>query len=126
LPRSRSAEIRLANSAHITSDKATDVARVARDFAVPVATVEHLRQSYGGNFVTVLELARQRDGLKRALIDGLPHIEAEVIYAARYEMAASVDDVLSRRTRIRLLTRDGGAACAARVAQLMTEATGVS
>ena len=124
--RSRSAEIELANNAHFTSDEATDAARIARDFAVPVATVEHLMQTYGGNCVTVLELARQRDEWKRTLIEGLPHIEAEVIYAARYEMAATVEDVLSRRTRIGLLTRDGGAACAARIAQLMIEATGAS
>jgi glycerol-3-phosphate dehydrogenase len=57
------------------------------------------------------------------LIDGLPHIEAEVIYAARHEMAATVEDVLSRRTRIALLTRDNGAACAGRVAELMEDAS---
>jgi glycerol-3-phosphate dehydrogenase len=125
LPRSRSAEVVLANSARVTNDKAIDASRIARDFEVPVATAEHLLQTYGGNYVTVLELARQRDEWKRALIDGLPHIEAEVIYAARYEMAATVDDILSRRTRIRLLARDGGVACAARVAQLMAAASGV-
>jgi glycerol-3-phosphate dehydrogenase len=36
-------------------------------------------------------------------------------------MAATVDDFLSRRTRLSLLARDGGASCVARVAQLMTE-----
>jgi glycerol-3-phosphate dehydrogenase len=125
LPRSRSAEIKLTGNAQITDDNAASASLIARDFAVPLATAEHLRQSYGGNSVTILEMVRRRDELKRALIDGLPHIEAEVIYAARYEMAATVEDVLSRRTRIRLLARDGGAACAARVAQLMAETTGL-
>ena len=38
-------------------------------------------------------------GLARPLIDGLPYLRAEVVFAARYEMAQTVDDVLSRRTR---------------------------
>jgi glycerol-3-phosphate dehydrogenase len=50
---------------------------------------------------------------------GLPHIEAEVVYAARYEMTATVEDVLARRTRITLLASDNGRSCAMRVAALI-------
>ena len=78
-------------------------------------------QSYGGNAAAVLELTRRREALKRPLVDDLPHIEAEVVYAARHEMALTVEDVLARRTRIRLLARDGGAGCVARVTQLLAE-----
>lgn len=71
----------------------------ARDFGVPVSAVEHLIQSYGGNYRVLLELTRESEQLKSSLIEGLPHIEAEVVYAARYEMTATVEDFLSRRTR---------------------------
>jgi glycerol-3-phosphate dehydrogenase len=41
------------------------------------------------------------------------------VYAVRNEMARTVDDVLSRRTRARLLARDASAAAADDVAALM-------
>ena len=46
------------------------------------------------------------------------------VYAARYEMARTVDDVLSRRTRARLLARDASAAAAADVAALVADDLG--
>ncbi|MCB0988171.1 MAG: hypothetical protein KDB09_10425, partial [Acidimicrobiales bacterium] len=53
-------------------------------------------------------------------------IRAEAVYAARHEMARSVDDVLSRRTRARLLARDASAAAAEDVAQLIAPIIGLS
>src|SRR4030095_429782 len=94
-------------------------AEEARSFGVDVATLNHLIDTYGGNYRVILELTRESEELRSALIDGLPHIEAEVVYAARFEMASTVEDFLSRRTRIELLSRDHGGACAARVASLM-------
>lgn len=91
----------------------------ARDFGVRVSAVEHLIQSYGGNYRVLLELTRESEQLKSSLIEGLPHIEAEVVYAARYEMTATVEDFLSRRTRLELLARDHGRSCATRVASLL-------
>jgi glycerol-3-phosphate dehydrogenase len=41
------------------------------------------------------------------------------VYAARHEMARTLDDVLSRRTRARLLARDASAAAADDVAALL-------
>ena len=51
---------------------------------------------------------------------------AEVVYAVRAEMARTVDDVLSRRTRARLLARDASAAAADDVAALMAAELGWS
>jgi glycerol-3-phosphate dehydrogenase len=113
------AGLRLAASEQAGGDAKREAERAAIEFDAPVAMVEHLMQSYGGNFRAILEITREAEELKRVLIDGLPHIEAEAVYAARYEMAAKVEDFLSRRTRIALLAPDGGRACAARVADLM-------
>lgn len=91
----------------------------ATEFGVDVVTVMHLMGTYGGNYRVILELTRESEGLKTTLTDGLPHIGAEVVYAARYEMAATVEDFLSRRTRVELLARDHGRSCATRVASLL-------
>jgi len=100
-----------------------EAAAAAREFDIPITTVEHLIGGYGGNYRVVLELTREAEHLKSRLIVGLPHIEAEAVYAARYEMAATVEDFLSRRTRIELLARDRGRSCAERVASLLASET---
>ena len=53
------------------------------------------------------------------LVEGLPYLRVEAVYAARYEMARSVDDVLTRRTRARLLAREASARAADDVAALI-------
>jgi glycerol-3-phosphate dehydrogenase len=106
----------------LAADSASEVIRaapVAREFGVSVFAVEHLIECYGTNYRAILELTRESDLSKSNLIEGLPHIEAEVVYAARHEMAATVEDFLSRRTRLALLARDHGSSCAERVASLL-------
>ncbi|MFN8039211.1 MAG: glycerol-3-phosphate dehydrogenase/oxidase [Acidimicrobiales bacterium] len=88
------------------------------------ATVEHLLTRYGSDARTVLAMVERRPELAAPIVPGLPYLEAEVRYAARYEMARSVDDVLSRRTRARLLGRDDSAAAAPRVAELLADELG--
>jgi glycerol-3-phosphate dehydrogenase len=78
-----------------------------------------LRIRYGGEARSVLALARAEHALGEPLVPGLDYLRAEVIHAVRAEMARTVDDVLSRRTRARLLARDASAAAAADVAVLM-------
>ena len=58
-------------------------------------------------------------GLREPLVPGLPYWRAEAVYAVRAEMARTVDDVLSRRTRARLLARDASAEAADGVAALI-------
>jgi glycerol-3-phosphate dehydrogenase len=57
--------------------------------------------------------------LLEPLVPGLPYVRAEALFAVRHEMATTVDDVLSRRTRSRLLARDDSAAAAEAVAELV-------
>ncbi|MCB1040324.1 MAG: hypothetical protein KDA94_12490, partial [Acidimicrobiales bacterium] len=90
----------------------------------PVTT--HLANRYGGEARTVLALAEADPTLRDPLVAGLPYLRAEAVYAARHEMARSVDDVLSRRTRARLLARDGSAAAADDVASLIAPVLGLS
>jgi acyl-CoA dehydrogenase len=93
--------------------------KLASRFNLPVETIDHLMRSYGGNFRTVLKIALKSGELKLPLIEGLPHIRAEAVYAGRYEMAASVEDFLYRRTRIALLARDHGSECYGVVSEIL-------
>ncbi|MCU1372303.1 MAG: glycerol-3-phosphate dehydrogenase [Ilumatobacteraceae bacterium] len=86
----------------------------------------HLANRYGGEARTVLALAEADPALREPLVAGLPYIKAEAVYAVRHEMARSVDDVLSRRTRARLLARDASAAAAGEVAALIAPVLGLS
>lgn len=86
----------------------------------------HLANRYGGEAATVLALIDEDPDLRRPLVAGLPYVRAEAVYAARFEMARSVDDVLSRRTRARLLARDASAAAADDVAALIAPILGLS
>jgi glycerol-3-phosphate dehydrogenase len=83
-----------------------------------------LAHRYGGDARTVLGLLRTDPDLDRAIVPGLEYRRAEVVHATRHEMARTVDDVLSRRTRARLLARDASAAAAVDVAALMAPELG--
>lgn len=65
----------------------------------------HLEGRYGSLADDVRALIQADPTLGDVLVEGLPYRRAEVVYAARHEMATTVDDVLSRRTRARLLDR---------------------
>ncbi len=78
-----------------------------------------LGRRYGSDGREVVDLERADPSLAQPLVEGLPYTRAEIVHAARAEMATSVDDVLSRRTRARLLARDASAAAAPEVAAIM-------
>jgi glycerol-3-phosphate dehydrogenase len=89
-------------------------------------TTSHLANRFGGEARTVLALAESDPSLREPLVAGLPYLRAEAVYAARHEMARSVDDILTRRTRARLLARDASAAAAVDVARLIAPVLGLS
>jgi glycerol-3-phosphate dehydrogenase len=85
---------------------------------------QHLAGRYGGEARVVLALMSERPELAEPLVPGLAYRRAEAVFAARCEQAGSVDDVLSRRTRARLLDRDASAASARIVADLVGDELG--
>ena len=87
--------------------------------ASPATHIEHLANRYGGEARGLLAMIEGDPSLAEPLVDGLPYLRAEAVYAARYEMALTLDDILSRRTRARLLGRDASAAAAPAVAALV-------
>jgi glycerol-3-phosphate dehydrogenase len=94
--------------------------------ALEPSTHEHLLGRYGTQADAVRALVADDPDLGEPLVPGLPYLRAEARYAVRSEMARTLDDVLSRRTRARLLARDASAAAAAAVAELVAPDLGWS
>ena len=97
----------------------------ARDLGVPDATFAHLAGRHGSETGSVLELCAERRELAGPLHPSLPYIRAEVVWAARYEMARTVTDVLSRRTRALILDRRAAIEAAPLVAALLGDELGL-
>ncbi|MDF1816605.1 MAG: glycerol-3-phosphate dehydrogenase/oxidase [Verrucomicrobiales bacterium] len=70
------------------------------------------------------EIARVEENLKAPLDGELPYTFADIAAAVRDEQAETLDDVLSRRTRCRILDRAATARCAPQVAAFMAKEKG--
>jgi glycerol-3-phosphate dehydrogenase len=74
---------------------------------------------YGADAEKIEELAKEQPELAHRLHPELPYIAAEVVWAAREEMARSVEDVLARRTRALILNARAAIAMVPEVARVM-------
>jgi len=71
-------------------------------FAIHAATARHLAHKYGASAPDVLQLATTEPSLLLPLVEGEAPIRAQVVYAARKEMARTIEDVLARRIGLQL------------------------
>ncbi|HQY23729.1 MAG TPA: glycerol-3-phosphate dehydrogenase/oxidase [Thermoflexales bacterium] len=99
-------------------------AECARGLAPDV--VENLTRSYGRRWLEVVALIDQEPALAERLTPSAPYLHAQIVWAARHEMACDLDDALARRTRLRHEDAAHGADCAGRVAAEMAPAAGWS
>jgi glycerol-3-phosphate dehydrogenase len=74
---------------------------------------------YGSDAVGLEELMQERTELTERLHEALPICAAQVVWAVRHEMARTVDDVLTRRTRALYLNTAAALAMGPAVARLM-------
>ncbi len=81
----------------------------------------HLATRYGTFADEIRALIAFRPDLGEPLVPGQPYLRAEAVYAVRHEMATTLDDVLSRRTRAHLFDRPASLAAAPDVAALIGE-----
>ncbi len=77
---------------------------------------EHDFSTYGSDQPAIDALAAESPGLSERLHPRLPYRMAEVAWAARHEMARTVEDVLARRTRALFLDARAAIAAAPQVA----------
>jgi glycerol-3-phosphate dehydrogenase len=74
----------------------------------------------------ILDLINEEPKLLGKLDVNLPYIKAEIVYAASHEGARSVDDVISRRTRLSFEAVNHGLHLADEIATLISPILGWS
>jgi len=79
---------------------------------------------YGNDTDKLNELVQKHPDWGHLLHPRLPYLPVEVIWAVRQEMARTLEDVLSRRTRALLLDARAALEIAPRVAALMAQELG--
>ena len=94
---------------HAASDTAASAARL---------------NCYGADSATVNELLRSSPEFSQPLHARLPYLAGEVIWAARHEMARTVEDVLARRMRALFLDARAALEMAPAVAALLAKELG--
>ena len=80
---------------------------------------DRLVNRYGADAGVIIAMVVAEPRLGDPLVPGLPYLRAEARFAAEHEMVVSLDDLLSRRTRARLLARDASDEAAESVASLI-------
>ena len=100
--------------------------RIAQESGLDVATVTHLLNRHGSLISEILEIIKDQPKLAAKLDAELPYIKAEIVYAASHEGARSVDDVISRRTRLSFEAANHGLYLAEEVAALIAPVLGWS
>ena len=76
---------------------------LSSEFHLPAATAQHLAHKYGTAAASVMKLADSDPSLALPLVEGEAPIRAQVVYAARHEMAVTLEDVLARRVGLQLI-----------------------
>jgi len=79
---------------------------------------------YGSDAYEIRKLIETDAALGEPLHAALPYVRAEVVWAARHEMARTVEDILARRTRALFLNARAALAMAPTVADLMASELG--
>jgi glycerol-3-phosphate dehydrogenase len=104
-------------------DVALAIAEARREYdaLVPSDTIPHLVAAYGSNCREILELARSRAEWRTRLAADSPVIGAEIVWAARHEMAETLADAVLRRTPLGALGDPGAEAATAAAAMMAVE-----
>jgi glycerol-3-phosphate dehydrogenase len=98
--------------------------RLAANSGLHIARIEHLLRRYGTAITEILDLIAKDRTLAQPLSGAEDYLRAEVVYAAEYEGAIRLDDVLARRMRVSFATFDRGVGAARPAAELMATVLG--
>jgi glycerol-3-phosphate dehydrogenase len=79
---------------------------------------------YGLDAAALEKLIASTPNANERLAERLPYVAGQVIFAARHEMARTVEDVLARRTRALFLDAEAALSAAPRVAELLAAVLG--
>jgi len=93
-----------------------------KEYGLEAEIADHLVSTYGG---LVSEVSVDNYNLRKPIVEGFPYLEAEVKFACR-EYACTIEDVVSRRTRLAFLDVEAALAAIPRVADIMQHELGWS
>lgn len=96
-------------------------ARREFDEGLPTDTIPHLIAAYGSRYRNVMDVAADRPDWRTRIAPDSPVIGAELILAARKEMAPTLADIVIRRTPLGALGHPGDAAVERAAAIVGTE-----
>ena len=81
-------------------------------------------EQFGSAAANLINLLDEKPNYRNKLHPDYSHVEGEVIWAVRKEMARSIEDFLARRTRLLFLDVEASLLVAPKVAQLMAQELG--
>lgn len=105
------------------SDFLAQVVEAAAD-TLDKETAHHLVSTYGTRALEVARLCAESALLAERIDEACPDVLAQVVYAARCELASSVADVLVRRTQLFYRSPDQAVAVSDRVGAILAEELG--
>lgn len=124
VPRSRTAALLLDGAMRPATP--TDVEDLATRLGVERRSARQLLRRYGSRCDQLAALVAERPELAERLHPDRPSLAVEAVWGARAEQARSADDVLQRRTRLALETRDRGEFARGMVDRLLEHELGAS
>jgi len=102
------------------------IERLSETSGLDAETIRHLLNRYGSMISELIELIDENPRLAAKVDPDLLYIKAEIQYAASHEGAQTVDDVISRRTRIAFEAQDHGLHLADEIAAIVAPVLGWS
>ena len=101
--------------------------QLIQKYGISEEVAEHLVNTYGGRVWEVVEkckpTGKQWPKYGVNIVEGYPYIEAEIRFACQ-EYACTIEDILSRRTRLAFLNSEAAKEALPRVADIMAEELG--
>jgi glycerol-3-phosphate dehydrogenase len=98
--------------------------RLMTDYKLDVDTATHLCGVYGARAPELGAAIAADRALGQRLDPELPYVWAEIEFAARHDLARTVEDVLARRVPLLLVSRDQGLGVCERVAGVLARVHG--
>ncbi|MFL6136765.1 MAG: glycerol-3-phosphate dehydrogenase/oxidase [Frankiaceae bacterium] len=121
--RSRTPEIALGCNRPL-DEVVADTVAAAATLGVGEETAKLLVRQHGEEAADVLSIVAAEPATGAVLSPAAPHLVAEVVHAVRREGAATLEDVLTRRTRLSLRARDAALPMARVAARILAHALG--
>jgi glycerol-3-phosphate dehydrogenase len=101
-------------------------AELVRDYGISKETALRLSHKYGTAAKEILDLTKDDPHLRAPIVEDSPSVLAEVVYGIREEMAASIEDILARRTGLQFYSWKQARAAAPAVGAIMARELGWS